>query len=171
MAWFTFEPRLSGADLLYLDDNRTVTGTGFDHRVAVGSVGFSRGIHYWEVTVDEYTADADPSIGVCRIDVCRDMMLGKDDKGYAMYIDWKRSWFQHNGLHERRIEGGIQAGATIGVLLDLTRHWLRFLVNGVPQGKLAFGDLYGVFYPAISVNRGVTLRLQSMLKPPPILFE
>lgn len=157
---------------MYLDDNQTVTGSGWEHRVAVGSVGFSRGVHYWEVVIEKYAMDTDPAIGVCRIDVCRDMMLGKDDKGYAMYIDWKRSWFQHNGVHERRIEGGIKEGATVGVLLDLTRHCLRFLVNGVPQGVVAFDDLYGVFYPAVSVNRGVTLRLQTSLKPPPsILFD
>lgn len=172
VAWFTFDPRLSGPDLLYLDENRTVTANGFEHRVAVGSVGFSRGIHYWEVVVEQYASDTDPAIGVCRIDVCRDVMLGKDDKGYAMYIDWKRSWFQHNGLHERRVEGGIQVGDTIGVLLDLTRHCLRFLVNGVPQSQLAFGDLYGVFYPAVSVNRGVVLRLQTSIKPPSsVVFE
>lgn len=150
-----------------------MTAGGFEHRVALGSVGFSRGVHYWEVVIDKYSADTDPAIGVCRIDVCRDMMLGKEEKGFAMYIDWKRSWFQHNGVHERRMEGGIQAGATVGVLLDLTRHCIRFLVNGVPQGGLAFGDLYGVFYPAVSVNRGVTLRLQTGMKAPVMreLFE
>lgn len=139
--------------------------------MAVGSVGFSRGIHYWELCIDKYMADTDAAIGVCRIDVNRDTMLGKDDKGYAMHIDWKRSGFLHNGVHDRRVEGGVRTGAVIGVLLDLTRHSLRFLVNGQPQGSLAFGDLYGVFYPAVSVNRGITLTLNTSLKPPPIAME
>lgn len=146
--------------------------------MAVGSVGFSRGVHYWEVIVDQYALETDAAIGVCRIDVCRDVMLGQDDKGYAMYMDGQRIWFQHNnsGEGERRgdVSGGVglQVGVTVGVLLDLTRHCLRFLVNGVPQGAMAFDDLYGVFYPAVSVNRGVTLRLQTAMKAPPaILFE
>lgn len=45
--------------------------------MALGSVGFSRGIHYWEFTVDKYTMDTDPAFGVARIDVNRNKMLGK----------------------------------------------------------------------------------------------
>lgn len=50
---------------------------GWEHRVALGSVGFSRGVHYWEFTIDNYTADTDPAFGVARIDVARNKMLGK----------------------------------------------------------------------------------------------
>lgn len=92
--------------------------------------------------------------------------VGKDDKGFAMYIDRQRSWFQHNSVHERRVEGGITTGSTIGVLLDLERHTLSFLVNEMPQGSVAFRDLYGVFYPAVSVNRGVTLTLHTAIDAP-----
>lgn len=93
---------------------------------------------------------------------------GKDDKGFAMYIDHKRSWFQHNSMHERRIEGGITNGSTVGILLDLTadRHTLSFLVNGMPQGSTAFRDLYGVFYPAVSLNRGTTVTLHTGISAP-----
>lgn len=83
-----------------------------------------------------------------------------------MYIDRKRSWFQHNSMHERRVEGGIMTGSTVGILLDLDRHTLSFLVNEMPQGSIAFRDLYGVFYPAISINRGVTLTLHTSVKMP-----
>ena len=93
-------------------------------------------------------------------------ITGKDDKGFAMYIDRQRSWFQHNSIHERRVEGGISTGSTIGVLLDLERHTLHFIVNEMPQGSVAFRDLYGVFYPAVSVNRGVTLTLHTGLDAP-----
>lgn len=50
---------------------------GWEHSVALGSVGFSRGVHYWEFTIDTYTADTDPAFGIARIDVARDKMLGK----------------------------------------------------------------------------------------------
>lgn len=61
----------------FSNDNATVSADGWEHRVALGSVGFSRGVHYWEFTVDKYTADTDPAFGVARIDVARDKMLGE----------------------------------------------------------------------------------------------
>ncbi|XP_037957587.1 E3 ubiquitin-protein ligase TRIM9 isoform X2 [Teleopsis dalmanni] len=169
VAWFTFDPVLSGgagSGLIFSNNNSTVSVEGWEHRVALGSVGFSRGVHYWEFTIDNYTADTDPAFGVARIDVNRNKMLGKDEKSFAMYIDRQRSWFQHNSVHERRVEGGISTGSTIGVLLDLERHTLSFLVNEMPQGSVAFRDLYGVFYPAVSINRGVTLTLHTALDAP-----
>ena len=83
VAWFTFDPELSngaGTGLNFSNNNSTVAVEGWEQRVALGSVGFSRGIHYWEFTVDKYTADTDPAFGVARIDVARDKMLGKHPK-------------------------------------------------------------------------------------------
>lgn len=80
MAWFTFDPQLSGglcSGLNFMSDNRTVSADGWEHCVALGSVGFSRGVHYWEFTIDKYSADTDPAFGIARIDVSRDKMLGK----------------------------------------------------------------------------------------------
>lgn len=96
--------------------------------------------------------------------------VGKDDKSFAMYIDGHRSWFQHNSLHERRVEGGITTGSRVGVLLDLDRHTLSFLVNDMPQGSVAFRDLYGVFYPAVSLSRGVVVKLHSAIEAPTINY-
>jgi tripartite motif-containing protein 9/67 len=80
VAWFTFEPLLSGginSGLSFSKENATVSAEGWEHRVALGSVGFSRGVHYWEFTIDKYTLDSDPAFGVARIDVARDKMLGE----------------------------------------------------------------------------------------------
>lgn len=79
VAWFTFDPELSngaGTGLTFSNNNTTVSVDGWEQRVALGSVGFSRGVHYWEFTVDKYTADTDPAFGIARIDVARDKMLG-----------------------------------------------------------------------------------------------
>jgi len=57
-------------------------------------------------------------------------------------------------------------GSTVGVLLDLDRHQLSYFVNEEPQGSVAFTDLCGVFYPAVSLNRNVTVTLHSALDPP-----
>lgn len=104
-----------------------------------------------------------------------------------MYIDHQRSWFLHNNVHSNRMEGGIEVGSTVGVLLDLDHHQLSFYVDGEPQvmtsrhntspfcllmrilifqGSVAFTDLCGVFYPAVSLNRNVQVQLQSALSPP-----
>lgn len=83
VAWFTFDPELSdasGSGLTFSNDLATVSVDGWDHRVALASVGFSRGIHYWEFTVNKYTADTDPAFGIARIDVARDQMLGELNK-------------------------------------------------------------------------------------------
>lgn len=79
VAWFVFDQQLSGtvSGLNFSNDNRTVSADGWEHCVALGTVGFSRGVHYWEFTIDRYTADTDPAFGVARIDVARDKMLGK----------------------------------------------------------------------------------------------
>lgn len=67
---------MSGPDLSFSDDSCTVSCEGYEHRVAIGSVGFSRGVHYWEFSIDRYDTDTDPSFGICRIDAAKDQMLG-----------------------------------------------------------------------------------------------
>ncbi|KAI5710360.1 hypothetical protein M8J75_007989 [Diaphorina citri] len=167
VAWFTMDPGRSAPDLFFSPEHTTVTCDGYEHRVALSVVGFSKGAHYWEFVIDRYDSDTDPSFGIARLDVARDEMLGKDDKAWSMYIDKQRSWFMHASIHDQRTEGGISQGSTVGVLLDLDRHLLRFFVNDEPQGPIAFHNLYGVFYPAVSLNRGVTVTLHTGLEVPP----
>ena len=77
MAWFTFDPTTIPTDVLFSNNNLSVTCSSFDHRVVLGSVGFSKGVHYWEVLIDRYDSHTDPSIGICRFDVDKTTMLGK----------------------------------------------------------------------------------------------
>ena len=83
-----------------------------------------------------------------------------------MYIDSRRSWFMHRGVHASRTSGGIVVGTVIGVLLDLERHTLSFYINKEPHGPIAFHGLCGVFYPAISLNQSVQVTLRTGLQPP-----
>ncbi|XP_022240557.1 E3 ubiquitin-protein ligase TRIM9-like, partial [Limulus polyphemus] len=166
VAWFTFDPLSAPPDILLTSENQTVTCDTYEHRVVLGNVGFSRGIHYWEFTVDKYGGHADPAFGVARADVALDKMLGKDEKGWSMYIDHQRSWFLHADHHENRTEGGVDDGDVVGVLLDLNHHQLRFYVNDERQGPVAFSDLCGVFFPAVSVNRNVQVTVHTSLDPP-----
>eukprot|EP00064_Thunnus_orientalis_P010271 superscaffoldBa00001378_g10297 len=159
IAWFTFDTASAHPDIIFSNDNLTVSCNSYDDRVVMGNSAFSRGVHYWEMTVDRYDNHPDPAFGIARGDVLKDVMLGKDDKAWAMYVDNNRSWFMHNNSHTNRTDGGISKGSTIGVLLDFTRRIIIFLINDEQQGPVAFEGLEGVYYPAISLNRNVQVAL------------
>nr|XP_028577593.1 E3 ubiquitin-protein ligase TRIM9 isoform X2 [Podarcis muralis] len=166
LAWFSFDPNTAHSDVIFSNDNLTVTCNSYDDRVVLGKTGFSKGLHYWELSIDRYDNHPDPAFGVARMDVLKDVMLGKDDKAWAMYVDNNRSWFMHNNSHTNRTEGGITKGATVGILLDLTRRTLTFSINEDQQGPVAFENLEGVFFPAVSLNRNVQVTLHTGLPVP-----
>ncbi|XP_044520677.1 E3 ubiquitin-protein ligase TRIM9 isoform X2 [Gracilinanus agilis] len=148
VAWFAFDPGSAHSDIIFSNDNLTVTCNSYDDRVVLGKTGFSKGVHYWELTIDRYDNHPDPAFGVACIDVMKDMMLGKDDKAWAI------------------TEGGITKGATIGVLLDLNRRTLTFSINEDQQGPIAFENMEGLFFPAVSLNRNVQVTLHTGLPIP-----
>ena len=76
VAWFNFDPSTTSRDVLFSNDDRTVSTSSFDDRVVLGTVGFTRGVHYWEVVVDRYENNKDPAFGVARLDVAKDKLLG-----------------------------------------------------------------------------------------------
>ncbi|XP_063296445.1 E3 ubiquitin-protein ligase TRIM9 isoform X10 [Pelobates fuscus] len=166
VAWFAFDPSSAHSDIIFSNDNLTVTCNSYDDRVVLGKTGFSKGLHYWELTIDRYDNHPDPAFGVARIEVLKDVMLGKDDKAWAMYVDNNRSWFMHNNSHTNRTEGGITKGATVGVLLDFNRRTLTFSINEEQQGPVAFENMEGLFFPAVSLNRNVQVTLHTGLPIP-----
>lgn len=106
MAWFTFDPNSGHRDIILSNDNQTATCSSYDDRVVLGTAAFSKGVHYWELHVDRYDNHPDPAFGVARASVVKDMMLGKDDKAWAMYVDNNRSWFMHCNSHTNRCAAG-----------------------------------------------------------------
>uniref|UniRef100_A0A8B9I067 Tripartite motif containing 67 n=1 Tax=Astyanax mexicanus TaxID=7994 RepID=A0A8B9I067_ASTMX len=142
-AWFTFDPISAHRDIVLSNENQTVSCNSYDDRVVLGTAAFSKGVHYWELSVDRYDNHPDPAFGVARINTMKDMMLGKDDKAWAI------------------AEGGITKGSTVGVLLDLTKHTLTFFINKEQHGPVAFENLEGVFMPAVSLNRNVQVSTMS----------
>ncbi|XP_018086035.1 E3 ubiquitin-protein ligase TRIM9 isoform X8 [Xenopus laevis] len=166
VAWFAFNPGSAHPDIIFSNDNLTVTCNSYDDRVVLGKSGFSKGVHYWELTIDRYDNHPDPAFGVARVEVMKDVMLGKDDKAWAMYVDNNRSWFMHNNSHTNRTEGGITKGATVGVLLDFTRRTLTFSINEEQQGPVAFENMEGLFFPAVSLNRNVQVTIHTGLPVP-----
>ncbi|XP_072842991.1 E3 ubiquitin-protein ligase TRIM9 isoform X2 [Pogona vitticeps] len=166
VAWFSFDPGTAHSDIIFSNDNLTVTCNSYDDRVVLGKTGFSKGLHYWELSIDRYDNHPDPAFGIARLDVLKDVMLGKDEKAWAMYVDNNRSWFMHNNSHTNRTEGGITKGATVGILLDLNRRTVTFSINDDQQGPVAFENLEGVFFPAVSLNRNVQVTLHTGLPVP-----
>ena len=77
VAWFSLDPESAHTDVIFSNNNLTATCRSFDHRIILGDVGFSKGIHYWEVTIDRYDCFTDPAIGIARFDVDKEIMLGK----------------------------------------------------------------------------------------------
>lgn len=134
--------------------------------MVLGNIGFSKGIHYWEITIDKYTSNPDPAFGVARADTEKNTILGKDTKAWSMYADASRSWFRHNNAHFQRHLGGIETGAVVGVLLDVNSFSLTFFLNDEERGSIQLPSSDEMFYPAVSLNRNVQLSLQSGLRPP-----
>lgn len=75
VAWFTLES--NHPDHTVAENGYTISCDSYEHRVALGSVGFSRGMHYWEFNIEKYDGNADIAFGLGRIDICKEMILGK----------------------------------------------------------------------------------------------
>jgi tripartite motif-containing protein 9/67 len=76
VAWFSLDPVSAHKEMLLSNDNTTLSSNSYDDHIALGNVGFSRGVHYWEWRIDKYGADCDPSFGVARFDVPKDQRIG-----------------------------------------------------------------------------------------------
>lgn len=166
VAWFSLDPATAHPDIVLTNDNSTTTCTSFDDRVVLGNIGFSRGCHYWEVTIDRYDGNPDPAVGVALASTIKDSILGKDDKAWCMYIDSSRSWFRHNNEHSNRRDGGVDVGSVIGVLLDIPNHKVTYYLNDQKRGLMRLPDTSEAFYAAFSLSRNVQITLHTGLEPP-----
>ncbi|TGZ59216.1 hypothetical protein CRM22_009213 [Opisthorchis felineus] len=165
--WFHLDSTVAAPEILLTNGNRTVTSQVAEDRVIIGSTGLSRGVHYWEFTVDRCDAGGQPAFGIARQDCNKEIMLGLDMRSWSVYFDHKRSWFLHNGEHFERTDGGVRAGSVVGVRFDCNRGTLSYYLNDEPHGPIAFTNLPpGVYYPAVSLTRAIQLTLHCGLEAP-----
>ena len=68
----------SHPDLVLSEEGTEVSCDSYEHRVSVGNVGFSRGTHYWEFTVNAYTTNTDIAFGVAAKGVDSETILGEN---------------------------------------------------------------------------------------------
>lgn len=76
VAWFQLTPCEQTSDIRLSNELMSLTSTSKEYRCVLGSIGFSRGIHYWEVTIDKHNSNADIVVGVAQAPVNRLTMLG-----------------------------------------------------------------------------------------------
>uniref|UniRef100_A0A0N4ZVY6 E3 ubiquitin-protein ligase TRIM9 n=1 Tax=Parastrongyloides trichosuri TaxID=131310 RepID=A0A0N4ZVY6_PARTI len=174
--WFNLEKNEHQQEVVLSKCQMTVTGSTLDYNVVLGSVYFSKGIHYWEIFVDNLSTNADVVVGVAYYNTNKNAMLGRDLFSWSMYVDGERSWYLHNDKHHGRIAGGIEKGSVIGVLLNCDKGSLSFFINRKPlifeNDRLAFKNMpKGLYYPAISVNCNSKVTVKSGLSPPKYAIE
>ncbi|GMT09316.1 hypothetical protein PFISCL1PPCAC_613 [Pristionchus fissidentatus] len=171
VAWFQLTKSASQREICLSNESHTLTATTIDYQTILGSVAFSKGIHYWEISVDRFEGNADIVVGVARNVVNRNLMLGKDLHGWSMYVDEKRSWYYHNDEHEGRVEGGVRKGDVIGVRLDCDRGTLDFTINDRKRisktGSFAFTTMPRLrYYPAFSINCKAAITVHTAIPSP-----
>jgi tripartite motif-containing protein 9/67 len=72
------DPSSTTTDVIFTGNNLTLTCTSYEDRVVLGNVGFSKGVHYWEITLDRYDNQPDPAFGIARFDVNKECVLGRE---------------------------------------------------------------------------------------------
>ena len=91
VAWFSFDAENKHKEVSLTNSNMTATCRSFDDRLVLGSVGFSRGVHYWEIVIDRFVGDCDPSFGIARVDVAKDQRIGASHTLHSQAFETRKN--------------------------------------------------------------------------------
>lgn len=135
------------------DEGMTVTClSGESRNLALATVGFATGIHYWEVHVDQ------AEFGSVFIGVCEKAGPPGSQAALASRLNRWHGWgfvnfraTYHNST-ERIYGDHFNAGDTIGVRLDMEQGKLSFFMDGIKFGEHIVSDL-GVAFDNVKGER------------------
>ncbi|KAF0693119.1 Aste57867_15865 [Aphanomyces stellatus] len=148
---FVVDKQAAFSTLTVSDDALTVQCTSGEARnLALGTVGFSSGIHYWEIRVDQ------AEFGSVFLGVCEKHTKGQASLNLNRWQGWGFVNFRatyHNST-ERIYGDHFNAGDTIGVCLNMESGKLSFFMDGIKYGEHIVTDL-GVAFDGLKTDRQV----------------
>uniref|UniRef100_A0A7S2WL07 HECT domain-containing protein n=1 Tax=Rhizochromulina marina TaxID=1034831 RepID=A0A7S2WL07_9STRA len=150
---FSFDRHCCASCIAVSEDGAAATGCDGDRRdhrgVVFGTVGFSSGVHYWEVRVE--VADH----GSVFIGVAEKAKPGSSkQKRLSRWQGWGFVNYRAtlHGSTERVYGEHFQANDTIGVRLDMDHGRVSFYLDGMKYGEHIVSDL-GPAFDGIAANR------------------
>ena len=181
---FTMDPQHHFSTVKISPDRLSVTCTGGESRnLALATVGFTAGVHYWEVKVDK------AEFGSVFIGVCEKASPPGSQAALSTRLNRWHGWgfvnfraTYHNST-ERIYGDHFNAGDTIGVKLDMDKGKLSFFMDGIKYGEhivadlgVAFDNLQGdhtglrkTVFPCIGLRKhgdSISLNGKWVSKPP-----
>ena len=140
-------------------------------RTFFGDVGFTEGIHYWEIVADART-EHELKIGVSKSKEC--------DQRTA-FCDYEFGWaffgvgqLRHNSNAQGTSYGRVfKRQGVLGIFLNMNKGTLAFAIDGQYFG-VAYEDeqlMSGPIYPAVSILHNAGCTLVSGRPPPFYFFE
>ena len=114
----------------------TSTKSEWENNVAVLGGSLARGVHCWELQINNFAEGSCIMIGVCKAGVnvasTASLWHGSD----AWFIDpaGNKGTLFGNGKNNSDKAGGLAAGDRLGCCLDLGAGTLSFFKNGAPHG-------------------------------------
>jgi len=127
-------------------DRRTITCTSVDGRgTAFASVGFTKGVHYWEVMIEQADIGS-VFIGVAEKPSSVSITNSSSNDNSHRFHRWMGHGFvnfraTYNSGAERVYGAHAHAGDIVGVLLDCDAGRLSFFLDGVKYGEHLMNDL------------------------------
>lgn len=117
--------------------------------ISLGTVGFSNGIHYWEINIDKTTQPGDIGVGI----VNSGTPVGEPSSNYQnqwkgyRYVSYRaiQENTTRNNASEKIYGTFYGSGDTIGVLLNIDKGFASFYYDGFKFGEHILSDLGPAF--------------------------
>jgi len=144
-----FDPDLHASSISLSKDKRSVTCAASDGRgVAFGNVGFTKGVHYWEVKLEKAEIGS-VYIGVAEKPGSTSTASQASSFGFESqprlnrWLGWGFVNFRatYTAGAERVYGAHCHSGDTVGVLLDCDAGRINYFIDGVKYGEHILNDL------------------------------